>query len=256
MAFFARRRIRSILFGVAAAASVVAVPARASGQVIRGVVRSAANLEPVASARLTLHGRDGEVLGGATTDSMGRFALRSPGGGPFDLRARRLGFELMETPVKEMAPGDTAEFEFLMVMAAAVTEAVTITAAPSLNERRLDEAYRRGWRVYEPERVAQHREKSHDLFQLLRALGATGLVLPQNPYDCIRTLRDNRCLTYVVDNQVLGTSASVLPSDIYFIAILGASEARIQFGERAGYGAIAIYTRSRMDREKRRPPPG
>jgi hypothetical protein len=60
-------------------------------------------------------------------------------------------------------------------------------------------------------------------------------------------------MSFVVDGQVLGPNAVIIPSDIYFFAILSPSESRVQYGDRAPFGAIAIFTRSRLDRQPRRP---
>jgi len=181
--------------------------------------------------------------------------IRRPDAG-IELNARRLGFEMASIVVESTVQADTLEHEFLLTEIAAVTDAVRITAAPSLNERRLSEAYRRGWRVYEPELVALHRERSSNLSELMRAIGVASVYPPRTQNDCFRATRNNQCLTIVIDGQVLGPVAVVLPSDIYFLAILGASEARVQFGDRAPSGAIAIYTRSHLDRydRSRRPP--
>jgi hypothetical protein len=229
-------------------------PAALSAQAVRGTVRTATGLLPIAGARMSLLDEDGTVRGRTETDALGHFVLRVPGPGAFEVEARRLGYAPMTSKLEPIAPGDTAELEFLMADVAAVAEAVMVTAEPSLNDRRLLEARRRGWRIYPPERVALHRERSQDFLQLLQAIGTVGLILPKSISECIRATRNNQCLTYVVDNQVLGPSAFILPSDIYFFAVLGASESRIQFGDRAPWGAIAIYTRSRTDRPTTRRP--
>lgn len=240
-----------LLFVTAAAA------VRAEGQIVRGEVRAAASALPIAAATVTARDSAGSVLAMATTDSLGRWALRVRSRAPFELRVRRLGFEMGSTKVSaaQIAQGaDTLDFEFLLTEVAAAAEAVRVTGEASLNERKLTEAYRRGWRVYEPEIVAQFRDRSADFPSLLRSIGAPSLYLPRGPNECIRATRNNQCLTLVVDGLVLGPQALILPNDIYFFAILGASEARVQFGDRAPWGAIAIYTRSRYDRVPGRPP--
>jgi hypothetical protein len=247
----------SVLRLLVAACALVLLgrPVEAGAQVIRGTVRTATGLLPIDAARVSVVDSAGTILVTTISDAMGAFQFNIPASlAASRLQARRLGYDVMTLALAKLAPGDTAEFEFLMTTVAAVTEAVTITAEPSLNDRRLLEARRRGWRIYSPERVAMHRERSNDFFQLMRAVGTVGLILPRNLTDCVRATRNNRCLTYVVDNQVLGESAMILPSDIYFFAVLGASESRIQFGDRAPWGAIAIYTRSRTDRPTVRRP--
>lgn len=234
-----------------------ALAVRAEGQIVRGEVRSAASALPIAAATVTARDSAGAVLAMATTDSLGKWALRVRSRAPFELRVRRLGFEMGSTKVTaaQIAQGaDTLDFEFLLDEVAATAEAVRVTGEASLNERKLIEAYRRGWKVYEPELVAQFRDRSADFPSLLRSIGAPSLYLPRSANECIRATRNNQCLALVVDGLVLGPQALILPNDIYFFAILGASEARVQFGDRAPWGAIAIYTRSRYDRVPARRP--
>ncbi len=243
----------------AAGLSLGALSSAADAQLIRGSVRARASLLPIDQAMVAARDTTGVVLGSATSDGLGNYEFRVRAGVPFLLDVRRLGYAVGRASVKALAVEDTVDFEFLMTEVAAVTEAVTITAEPGLNDRRLLEANRRGWKVYEPEIIMYHRGKSQDFFQLMQSLGNPGLLFPRNINDCIRTTRTNRCLTYVVDNQVWGTTAQILPSDVYFVAILSASESRAQFGDRAPWGAIAVYTRSRLDRVQpptldRRPP--
>jgi hypothetical protein len=38
------------------------------------------------------------------------------------------------------------------------------------------------------------------------------------------------------------------PADTYFIAVLTASQSAVQFGDRAPWGAIVLYTRMNGDR--------
>lgn len=226
----------------------------AEGQVVRGYVRSQTTARPIDAVTVTARDPAGNVLAMATTDSTGAWALRlRRRTGDVELRTRRLGYQILTVTIKPEVVTDTIEYEFLLEEVAAAAEAVRVTGEASLNERRLTEAYRRGWRVYEPELVAQHRDRAADLPQLLRSLGTPSLYLPRTSSECIRTSRNNQCLAIVVDGQLLGPQALILPSDIYFLAVLGASEARMQFGDRAPWGAIAIYTRSRYDRVPRRP---
>lgn len=230
------------------------LPAFASAQIFRGAVRVVNTAKAIPLATVTARDSAGNVLAMATTDTAGLWALRvRRAEGPIELRVRRLGFEMGSYTVPARSASDTLEYEFLLTEIAAAAEAVRVTADVSLNEKRLSEAYRRGWRVYEPEVIAAARDRAPDLPQLLRTLGTTSVYPPRGPNDCFRATRNNQCLAIVVDGLVLGPTAMILPNDIYFLAILGASEARVQFGDRAPFGAIAIYTRSRYDRTNRRP---
>lgn len=228
---------------------LLATPALASAQIFRGTVRAVNTSLPVPLATVTLRDSGGAVLGMATTDSSGLWALRlRRNSGPLELRVRRLGFEMGTVKVPPKPESDTLEYEFLLNEIAAAAEAVRVTAEASQNERKLQEAYRRGWKVYEPELVASVRDRAPDLAQLMRTLGVNSVYAPRMANECFVSARNNRCLAIVVDGVVTsGAQAHVLPSDIYFFALLGAAESRVQFGDRAPFGAIVVYTRSRLD---------
>lgn len=260
-----RRLVHATLTLVLAAVALPLTAPLLEGQVVRGVVRAGSTLLPIDLAVISALDKSGAVLGRTESDQLGGYELTVRHDLAFDLQVRRLGYRVSTAAVKALQVGDTADFEFLLTEVAAVADAVVVTGEPGLNDRRLAEAHRRGWRVYDPELVMRHRDRAGDFIQLLQSMGNPGLILPRTINDCVRTTRMNRCLTYVVDNQVLGTWASVQPSDVYFFAIVSASEARVQFGDRAPFGAIVIYTRSRLDRvqpprsptraERKRPAP-
>lgn len=220
----------------------------AHAQLVRGVVRAGSTLMPIDLAAVHAKDKAGALIASTTTDQLGGYQFTVRPDVAFVLEVRRLGYRVGSADVKSLGTTDTVDFEFLMTEVAAVTDAVVVTGEAGLNDRRLEEANRRGWKVYEPELVMRHRERASDFLQLLQSIGNPGLILPRSVNECVRATRNNRCLTYVVDNQVLGNFAMIQPSDVYFFAVLGASEARIQFGDRAPYGAIVIYTRSRLDR--------
>lgn len=257
-----RRLVHATLTLVLAAVVLTLTAPLLEAQVVRGVVRAGSTLLPIDLAVVSARDKSGAVIAQTETDQLGGYELAVTPAIAFDLQVRRLGYRVSTAAVKALQPGDTVDFEFLLTEVAAVADAVIVTGEAGLNDRRLAEANRRGWRVYEPELVMRHRNDARDFIQLLQSVGNPGLILPRTINDCVRTTRTNRCLTYVVDNQVLGTWASVQPSDVYFFAIVGASDARIQFGDRAPFGAIVIYTRSRLDRvqpptaaERRTPTP-
>jgi len=233
--------------------------ASAEAQVVRGVVRTGGTLQPVDRAQLVARDSAGSAIALATSDSTGFWQFRARPLVPFTVEIRRLGFAAGRTTVPPMQAADTAEIEFIMTEVAALADVVTINAEPGMNDRRLADAQRSGWKVFEPQEIMLHREKSRDFFQLLRSLGSPGLIIPRNINDCVRSTRNNRCLTYVVDGQVLGPSANILPNDIYFMAVLSSSQSSMQYGDRAPFGAIYLITRSALDRVQppgvRRPPP-
>ena len=226
----------------------------AAAQLLRGSVRSASTSLGVADAQVTVRDTTGQVVAVTMTDRDGRWALRiRRRSEPLSVHARRVGFAIATTEPSVFSPTDTVDLEFLLTEVVATMDEMRVTGMVPLNEQRLTHAYRRGWRVYEPELVAQHRERAADLNQLIRAVGVPSLILPRRADECIRQARTNQCIAVVVDGQVLGTSAFVLPADVYFFAVLQPAESRVEYGPRAPGGAIAIYTRMRGDRAG--PPP-
>ncbi|MBX3133870.1 MAG: carboxypeptidase regulatory-like domain-containing protein [Gemmatimonadaceae bacterium] len=229
-------------------AMLVGAPwAEARAQVIRGTVLTMDTELPIPSAEVTVRDSIGRPLGMATTNAVGYFVIRLRERSPFSVHARRLGFRSADTELLRVS-ADTVSLQFQMAEVALEADAVTVTGMAELNAARLAEAQRRGWRVYEPEMVAQHRNRARDFHELLRSIGAASLVMPRSHRDCVRSMRTNKCVTYVVDGQVLGPDAYILPSDVYFFAVLSPSQSQVMYGNRAMDGAVAVFTRQRGDR--------
>jgi len=225
----------------------------ADAQLVRGTVRSATTARGIPGAEVNLRDSAGVIVGTARTDAQGawRIDLTRPVG-PIRLEARLVGFGRVAADAAPLSPGDTVEVEFQLTELASLDE-VRVTGMASLNEQRLADAQRRGWRVYAPDLVASYRDRAADFPQLLRIIGTPSLYVPRRSEECVRSSRNNRCLTYIVDGQVVGQTIFVLPNDVHFFAILQAAESRATYGNRAPDGAIAIFTRSLGDRAG--PPP-
>jgi hypothetical protein len=53
----------------------------------------------------------------------------------------------------------------------------------------------------------------------------------------------------VLDGVVIGAyNPLVNPRDVYFLAVLSQNQSQVQYGDRAPYGAIVIYTRMNGDK--------
>lgn len=245
------RRIRRAI-GTGLLLGVATVPLDAQHEV-RGTVYASPGLSPIDRAVVMLEDSVGGILGRTVSDTAGRFAIVMPSGNSrgYLLAVRRLGFQQVKRAVRSSVLSDRVHLDIIMVEIATVTEAVTITARKTMNEVRLEEATRRGWRVYGPELVAPLRDRASSLPFLLRMLGVPGLILPRGMNDCVRTVRNNQCLAYVLDGIVMSSTGYIQPSDVYFIALLGSTDSRSFWGEAAPHGAIAIYTRSGSDRRVR-----
>jgi hypothetical protein len=238
---------------LAGAALLCATPAAA--QTVRGTVRSIETSLPIPGVQILLRDSLGVVIGSTVSTDEGFFILRASVQRPFSVQARRLGLQMADTELLRFTAADTLELEFRLAQVALEVDAVEVTGMAALNEERLQEAYRKGWQVLSPELIAMHRDRARDLESLLRSVGTQSISWPRNGRDCVRNTRTNRCYAFVVDGQVLGQEAMILPNDIYFVAVLTPSESRSVYGSRAMDGAIAIFTRNYGDRGMRPPPP-
>ncbi len=235
-------------------ALLVACPIHA--QVMRGVVRSQTTSRVIERARLTAQDRAGRVVGEATSDDEGRFVLRLDGSGqPFVVTVRRIGVEPSTTAEFTLTPADTVAYEFSIPEKSVMGDTVRVMGMASFNDSKYREALRRGWKVFSPEEVAIHRDKAGNVYDLLRWAGASSLVIPTRPTECVKSARyiagdrrSDRCMVWIVDGVVLGPTPVLNPSDTYFMAILTASESAVQFGDKAPWGAIVLYTRMNGDR--------
>jgi hypothetical protein len=220
------------------------------------MVRSQTTARTIERARITAQDRAGLTIGEATSDDQGKFYLVVDAKSqPFTMTVRRIGITPSSTDELRLTPADTVDFEFLIPETAVLGDTVRVTGMKSLNEVRYDEAIRRGWNVFSPAEVAKHRERANTVYDLLRWSGAGSLVIPNRPTECVSSSRyissdrrSDHCMVWVVDGQVLGPAPVLNPADTYFMAILSASQSAVQFGNKAPWGAIVLYTRMNGDR--------
>jgi hypothetical protein len=222
-------------------------------QVLRGTVRLRDEAVAVDGARVFAEDRAGKRLGETLTDEAGRYVLRltAKPNTPFRVSITRIGMQPTLSDEYSLGETDTLDADIVVRELPSTLEEVTTSAEASLNTRRFQEARRRGWRVYDPSTIEARRASSPGLNELLNSLGAPGLMIPQRPGDCIKTTRTGRCLAIIIDNVLVSGGVHLNPRDIYFLAIVGSSDARMEWGDRAAFGALAIYTR--MHGDQRRP---
>jgi hypothetical protein len=256
-----QRMVRTPIVAIGIGALGVAALGRATpvgAQVIRGTIRTQEREALVPNAMVVALDSAGVTIREVMTDSFGRFILAVNHGKPFRVTVRKLGWLPSMTDYISGAPTDTLDFDLLVPSDPVKLTAVEVTAEAdkSFNARGLDEARRRGWKLYPPTLVEQHRESTMNFNDLLRATGAQGLVLPtggmgggRESQECIRSNRTRRCLVFVVDGAVMGTSVYLNPRDVYFFAVLSSTESAVQWGDRAPWGAIVVYTRMNGDKK-------
>ena len=230
--------------------SLLYLPESLQAQVLRGTARLVGDDRPLDRARVMALLRDGRSIGSTVTDDKGRFQFRiNADGKPFAISITRIGMEPTLSEEITIGSSDTLEVNFNVVETGIRTDTVRVKSTPSLNDMRLVEARRRGWRIFPPVEVEKLRERSNSFEDLLRSTGYPGFVVPSRRDDCIRSTRYNRCLTIVLDGIALsGSYPNINPRDVYFFALLGKTEAAVQFGDRTPWGAIVIYTRAKGDR--------
>jgi hypothetical protein len=226
---------------------LLGVPLQA--QVLRGVVRVREASQAVVRARLVAEDRQGKRLGEAISDANGRYQLRVAGevGVPFRVSVTRIGMQPSLSDEITLADGDTVDADFWVRDLPVEVEEVRTTGVVSLNSSRYNTAKRRGWRVVEPDIIEKRRETALGLNELINSLGMPGLIVPRRNGDCIRSTRMRECLPIIMDGVLIGTNVHLNPRDIYFMAVVSAPDARAEWGDRAAYGALAIYTRMHGD---------
>ena len=221
-------------------------------QVVRGVVRSRVDSVAVDGARVTAEDRLGKTLGETITDDQGRYFLRFSirPRAPLRLSITRIGMSPTLSDELTLSATDTVTADHYVRELPTDLDEVRTEAVASLNSSRLQNAYRRGWRVFDPSTIEARGASAQGLNDLLRSLGAPGLLVPFRADDCVKTTRTGRCLALIIDNVPVSGNVHMNPRDIYFLAIVGSSDARIEWGDRAAYGALAIYTRMNGDLQR------
>jgi hypothetical protein len=246
----------------AAFAILASVPGAASAQVVHGTIRTQEKELFVAGAKVTVVDSLGAPLGETLSDARGRFTLVLKATAPFQLSIYKLGWTPSSTDWIRAARTDTLEYDLLVPAEPIGLSLVNVSGEKSFNTRAFEDAKRLGWKVYGPDLVEQHRNTSSTFLQLLRQIGATGVIIDDHPEigavrgrgngpggACVRSMRTNRCLVVVLDGVLAGYTPPVETRDIYFLAVLTASESTARWGADAPWGAIVIYTRQNGDKK-------
>ena len=247
-------RVRFALSAALSAALAAALAcwgvSSAGAQAIRGTIRAQEGEAPVPGARVTVTDTASAVLGEAVSGPDGKFFLSFSAKGRFVVGVRKIGWHPSFSDPISATAADTMLVDFLVPAEPTSLAAAEISAnAPTtFNSRAIADAQRKGWKVYTPQVVDRFRDLAGNFVDLMREAGTTGVVFGKG--DCVRSVRYNRCLVYVVDGQPAGTNIYIHPRDIYFYAVLSASESASQWGDKAPWGAIVVYTRMYGDKRK------
>jgi hypothetical protein len=228
---------------LAAAVACAAAPARA--QVLRGTVRVQNTDRVVPGVRIGAMDSAGTMLAEVVSDETGRFVLAFSTTLAIRIVTRKVGVAPALSSYLRMTPADTLQVDLWVPSDTPELPSVKVEGEKrkTPNELAYEEAVRRGWMVFGPAKLAEQRGRFREFTDLLRALQVPGIRLGR-PGECIQSTRHiNRCLAIVIDDVPVGPYATVVPTDISFIAVLSASDASVRWGNRAPWGAVAVYTR-------------
>ena len=244
--------VRACLVALLLAAGAVG-PRRVDAQFIRGTIRAQGTEGIVPNAHVTVLDSAGKMLTDVISDAAGHFTLPLTGGKPFVVTVKKIGWQPSSTDLIHATAGDTLDMDLLVPAEGVVLPGVEVKGTVderllTRNVRAYQDAVRNGWKVYEPAAVESHRNEMTNFEDMMRALQVQGVGMPANNRSCYVNLRNNRCLTFVVDGQAVGPMWVVNPVDVYFIAILQQTQSEVQFGDKAPYGAIVVYTRMKGDK--------
>jgi hypothetical protein len=233
----------------AAALLICAHPLTA--QFIRGTIRAQGSEGVIQGALITVLDSVDKQVVTALSDERGHFTLPLSSGLAFKVTVRKIGWQPSSTDLIHATATDTLDMDLMVPMEGVALPGVEIEGKKNItfNQRSYDEAKRLGWKVYEPSEIEAHRNEFSNFENMMRALQVRGVKMPAGPNDCYINLRNNRCLTFVVDGQPVGTMWVVNPIDVYFLAILQATESSVQFGDKAPWGAILVVTRMKGDKK-------
>jgi hypothetical protein len=244
-----RHRLGSLLLALAI---VTALPAhQLAAQFIRGTIRAQGSEGVVQGASITVLDSLDKPVVAVLSDERGHFVLPLSGGLAFRVTVKKIGWQPSSTDLIHATANDTLDMDLMVPMDGVVLAGVEIDAkgSSSFNQRSYSEAKRLGWKIYEPAEIEARRYEVSYFEDMMRALSVTGVKMPASGRDCYVNIRNGRCFSFVVDGQAVGPNWVVNPTDVYFIAILQASESSVQFGDKAPWGAILVVTRMNGDKK-------
>lgn len=254
---FATRLFTRGLAGAMALVLLPLMPAALQAQVIRGNVKDSTTGSAIVGATISLLDSADVIVSEDRSSNEGSFTLDAKRSAKVRFVVRKIGVQPTRSGFFEIpADADTLSVELLAPVGGVTMATVSVVASalkPNYNAAQLAEARQFGWRIIEPHRIAADRSNVTQFSDLIRRNPIGGVRLPRSDGECFTNSRSNRCLTIVVDGQVLGPNVFIAPEDVHFIAVLSAIQSQVQYGIRAQEGAIFVATRRRGD-DERKPP--
>ncbi len=227
----------------------------AHAQVFVGTVVDAQTDSLVQGAVVTLLDTTGVTIAETRTNQWGRYTLTGTELPVVQFLVRSVGLSPARSQLVEVPDdADTLSVDLVAPRIGITLASVRVVASrimePNFNTYQLRDARQNGWRIIEPHKIAEDRGNVAHLGDLIRRNPLPGVRPPPSGSGCYRYTRTNRCLSLIVDGQVVGPDAHVAPGDVYFIAFVSAQDAAVKYGSRAREGAIFIATRRRGDDER------
>lgn len=247
---------RNTVVPLAAAIMLLAVSAAwLPAQVVLGIVKDSVTGSAVVGATISVLDSTSVIVAETQSDDNGTFRIDANRVPKMRFLVRKIGVQPSRSGLFDIpSDADTLSVELLVPVNGVTLATVRVVASvlkPNFNTMQLKEARQSGWRIIEPYRIAADRQNVAQFSDLIRRYPIGGVRLPRNDGECFTSSRSNRCLTIVVDGQVLGPNAFIAPGDVHFIAFLSAVQSQVQYGDRAPQGAIFVATRRRGDDERK-----
>jgi hypothetical protein len=239
---------------VTAAALVFAVPLAA--QSVNGTVLDDDSGLPVRAVLVELRTARGRALGTAVTDSVGIFRLNVPEAGTFRLRARRIGYQDVESPGFDVAATEALEVNLAIAAASVPLTPLTITSRPEAPRNLMLERvgfYQRQHRNSGTFLLRERIERNNGgrLSDVLSELNGVRRVMVRGVMTISLNRQRNCAPQVVVDGQPLIESTRI--DDIVALRSIeaievyrGPAEAPAEYAMReTGCGLLVIWTRGR-----------
>jgi hypothetical protein len=225
-----------------------------TGQVIRGTVVDAATLRGIRDVEVTLTDSAGVQPRKVVTDSVGLFRFALDGAGSYGLRAERLGYAATSVSVVQVERAEEVEIQLKMGVEAIPLEPLVVVTRRPERLGRLGEFYDRlewmgklgtGRFITREQIEARNPSETTDLFRTvpgLRVTGSRNVVVTRAGAGCPPAVYiDGMLITRDARSSI---NDFVAPQVIEGVEIYrGASEVPPQYHDRAGCGAILIWTR-------------
>lgn len=229
---------------VAAVALIVASPPGGlDAQTVQGRVLDEEDERPVGTAVVRLLDPGGEQRAISAADSLGRYSISVPGPGVYRLRAQRIGYDGMETPLLEMGNADGVYPLDLLVRRAPVPiEGLEVTNRDVDRRIRLltgiSPATLR-WQPLRREELQSHVDRAHDLTALVRWGNYAGIeVMIYDDGPCY-LIRRYGCLPVYLDGFALTPETFDMVSlDMLHTVMVVSPNETIQYPR----GAVLMYT--------------